>query len=260
MAEAFYRSLGDGRYDSGPATAGPWSPKTQHAGPPSALLGRALQSFGGRTDLRVARVTVEIPKPVPVGEVQVEVRALRSGARTDLLDAQLLADGEPVMLARAWRMSPSPDGTPELRAEPPPPALPGPQPPHGMSGAYVDGYLSAIEWRFLDGGGFDSRGPGAAWARQRIPLVDGEEDTPLSRVLTVADASWAVGFELDLTRQFAINTDVTVALHRQPVGEWFCMRTATTASPDGSGLAVGQLSDAHGDCGRIIQTLFIADR
>ncbi|ALG08522.1 thioesterase family protein [Kibdelosporangium phytohabitans] len=258
MAEtAFYQDLGDGRYASSPATAGPWSPRTQHAGPPSALLGRALRRFGGRTDLRVARITLEIPKPVPVGEVRVDVRALRSGKRTDLLEGELLADGEPVMLARAWRMAPSPDHTPEVRRQPPPPAVPGPQPDHGLSGAHNDGYLSAIEWRFLDGGTFDTPGPGAAWARQRIPLVEGEKDTALSRVLTLADASWAIGFEIDHRHQFVINTDVTVALHRDPVGEWFCMRTSTTTSPGGSGLAVGQLSDENGDCGRIMQTVFI---
>jgi hypothetical protein len=69
-----------------------------------------------------------------------------------------------------------------------------------------------------------------------------------------------VAFELDRVRQFTINTDITVALHREPAGEWFCMRSATTASPAGSGLAVGQLSDGDGDCGRIMQTILVADR
>jgi hypothetical protein len=257
---AFYQDLGNGRFGSSPATAGPWDPKTQHAGPPSALLGRALERYGGRTDLRVARVTLEIPRPVPVGELQVDVRAVRSGARTELLEADLLSDGQPVMLARAWRVALSPRETPVLRPEPPVPSLPAPQPRHGMSGAHVDGYISAIEWRFLDGGSFDTRGPGTAWARQRIALVAGEADTALTRVLVLADASWAVAFELDHTRQFVINTDVTLALHRRPVGEWFCIRSATTASPDGSGMAVGRLSDMDGDCGGIVQTLLIAGR
>jgi hypothetical protein len=259
-ADAFYRDLGDGCFESTAATAGPWSPKTQHAGPPSALLGRAFERFGGPSDLRVARVTVEIPRPVPVGDVRVEVRSVRSGARTELLAADLTSDGQPVMLARAWRVAPSPTDTPVLRTEPDPPPLPSPQPDHGMAGAHVDGYISAVEWRFLDGGSFDTPGPGAAWARPRIPLVDGETHTGLTRVLTLADACWAVAFELDRTRQFTINTDISIALHREPAGEWFCMRSATVASPAGSGLAVGQLSDRDGDCGRIMQTILVADR
>src|SRR5437588_570517 len=62
--------------------------------------------------------------------------------------------------------------------------------------AHVDGYVSAIEWRFLADGDFDTLGPGAAWARQRIPLIDGEPDTGLTRVLTIADACWAVAFKI----------------------------------------------------------------
>ena len=51
-----------------------------------------------------------------------------------------------------------------------------------------------------------------------------------------------------------------VALHRDPVGEWLCLRAATAASPAGSGLAEGRVDDAEGDCGRILQTLLIAER
>jgi acyl-Coa thioesterase superfamily protein/acyl-CoA thioesterase superfamily protein len=259
MPEAFYRDLGDGRYESTPATAGPWSPETQHAGPPSALLGRAMERHARRDGLRIARVTLEIPRPVPVGELRVDVRVAHATRRTELLEGEITAAGKTVLLARAWRVTGSPADTPRLRPNPDAPPLPPEQPPYEMAGAYMAGYISAMEWRFASGGGFDTPGPGTAWARQRIPLVAGEDDTPLSRVLTLADSSWAIGFELDHSRQRVINTDVTVALHREPAGEWLCLRSVTSASPNGSGLAHGQLDDAHGDCGRILQTLLIAD-
>jgi hypothetical protein len=260
LPEAFYRELGDGRYESTAATAGPWSPETQHAGPPSALLGRAMERCARRADLRIARVTLEIPRPVPVGELRVDVRVAHAGRRTELLEGEITAEGKAVLLARAWRIAGSPADTPHLRPDAGAPPVPGPQPPHGMAGAYLDGYVSAIEWRFVSGAGFDTPGPGTAWARQRIPLLAGEPDTPLSRALTLADSSWAIGFELDHARQRIINTDITVALHREPVGEWLCLRSATAASPHGSGLAHGRLDDADGGCGHILQTLLIADR
>lgn len=256
----FYRELADGRYESGPATAGPWSPKAQHAGPPSALLGRALERHAPRPGFRIARVTLELPRPVPVAELQVEVRTVRSGGRVELLEGTITSGGEPVMLARAWRMAASPDDTPSLSHEPAVPPLPEAQPPQTMAGAYLDGYVSAMEWRFEPGTTFDTPGPGVAWVRQRIPLVAGEEDTPLIRALTVADSSWAVAFELDHRRRLVINTDVTLALHRDPVGEWLCLSSSTAASPGGSGLAVGRLEDTVGDCGRILQTLLVAER
>ncbi|QIY57842.1 thioesterase family protein [Streptomyces sp. RPA4-5] len=258
--ESFYRPLGDGLYASSPSTAGPWSPKAQHGGPPSALMGRAFEQHAAREGFRIARVTLELPRPVPVGDLRAEVRTLRSGGRTELLEGELTSDGESVLMARAWRVAGSPADTPRLRPVSDPPQLPHPQPAHTMADAHLDGYMSAMEWRFAPGDGFDTPGPGTAWARQRIPLVAGEEDTPLTRALTLADSSWGVAFELDHRQQFVINTDVTLALHREPVGEWLCVRSATAASPGGSGLALGQLDDRDGDCGRVLQTLLVADR
>jgi Thioesterase-like superfamily len=260
LPEAFYRDLGGGRYASTAATAGPWSPDTQHGGPPSALLGRAMERCAPRPGLRIARLTVEIPRPIPVADLQVGVRIIRSGGRAELLEGEITAGGRPVLLARAWRLAAGPADTPALQHVPAPPPVPAPQPPHGMAGAYIDGYVSAIEWRFPAGQNFETRGPGTLWARQRIPLVAGEADTPLTRVLTLADSNWAVGFELDHLGRLVINTDVTIALHREPAGEWFCLRTATAASPYGSGLAVGQLDDEAGDLGRVLQTLLVAER
>ncbi|MFG1808590.1 thioesterase family protein [Streptomyces sp. NPDC049040] len=265
-SEAFYRSLGGGRYESGPATAGPWSPGTQHAGPPSALVGRAMERHEARPGMRVARVTVDLPRPVPVGPLDVEVTTIRSGARSELLEGRISSDGRTVLLARAWRLVAAPDDTPDLSPLPPVPALPGPQPPQTMTGAYLDGYVSAMEWRFPPGApgaqepGFDTPGPGTAWTRQRVPLVAGEADTPLTRTLTAADSSWAVAFELDHRRGLVINTDVTLVLHRDPVGEWLCLRSATAAAGGGSGLAHGELHDGTGECGRILQTLLVAGR
>jgi hypothetical protein len=259
LPEAFYRALGDGRYASTSATAGPWSPKAQHAGPPSALLGHLMERHQPREGMRIARVTLEVPYPVPVGELAVSVRTLRGGARTELLEGEITADGRTVMLARAWRVCASPADTPELRPEPAPAELPAEQARHGLTGAYLNGYVNAMEWRFPSGD-FDTPGPGAAWVRQRIPLVAGEPDTPLTRALTVADSNWAVGFELDHVRRLVINTDITLALHRDPVGEWLCLSAATAASPAGSGLAAGRLDDARGDCGRILQTLLVTER
>ncbi|WP_079194337.1 acyl-CoA thioesterase domain-containing protein [Streptomyces sp. CB02923] len=171
LPEAFYRDLGHGRYESSPATAGPWSPKWQHGGPPSALLGRALEQHDPREGLRIARATVELPRPVPMADLQVAVRTVRSGRRAELLEGEVSSGGNTVLPARAWRLVVSPPDVPPLRPEPKAPPLPGAQPPPTMARAHTDGYLTAMEWRFEPGGGFDAMGPGTVWARQRIPLL-----------------------------------------------------------------------------------------
>lgn len=257
--EAFYHDLGRGRFESTLATAGPWSPKWQHGGPPSALLGRTMERHEPHQGFRIARVTVELPRPVPVADLHVDVRTVHSGRRVQLLEGEIISGRDTVMLARAWRMAISPRDTPSLHFAPNAQPLPYAQPPHTMANAHLEGYIAAMEWRF-EAGGFDTMGPGTAWARQRIPLLAGQEDTPLTRALTVADSNWAVAFELDHHRRFVINTDMTLALHREPIGEWLCLRSATAASPQGSGLAVGQLDDKVGDCGRVMQTLLVNER
>src|SRR4051812_42825407 len=45
-------------------TRGPWDPRHQHAGPPSALLARAIEAAGGIEDGQLARITVDILRPV----------------------------------------------------------------------------------------------------------------------------------------------------------------------------------------------------
>ena len=85
MTDAFYEPLGDGRFAATPHTRGPWDPAFQHAGPPSALLGRELERCEPREDFVIARTTFEILRPVPVAEVQVAARVVRPGRSVELL-------------------------------------------------------------------------------------------------------------------------------------------------------------------------------
>src|SRR5215470_6150479 len=52
--KAFYLLIGDGRFESTPATAGPWSADSQHGGPPSALLARAFERLEPDPNQRLA--------------------------------------------------------------------------------------------------------------------------------------------------------------------------------------------------------------
>ena len=68
MPEAFYERDGD-RYRATELTRGPWDPGSQHAGPPSALIGREIERLEDAADFQVGRVTFEILRPVPIGPV-----------------------------------------------------------------------------------------------------------------------------------------------------------------------------------------------
>lgn len=259
-AGAFYEPLGDGRFASTRATAGPWSPDLQHGGPVSALIGRAFERHDPVPGARIARVTVEILRPVPVATLEVGVRVVRPGKRVALLEAEMTHEGRPVVRATAWRIIEAPSHLEPVVHAPPPPPLPGTTPPFPKwPGVHTGGYLSAMEWRIVDGA-FGQPGPGTTWARSRIPLLPGEPVTPLVRALTLADSASGIGSQLDLSKWLIINTDLTVALHRDPAGEWLCLAASLDASPGGSALCNAALADASGEFGRAMQTLIVDER
>jgi hypothetical protein len=124
---------------------------------------------------------------------------------------------------------------------------------------YEVGYHSAMEVRFVEGS-FVEPGPATAWMRMRVPLVEGEEPSPLVRVLVAADSGNGISGALDFSRYLFVNADLTVHLVRHPVGEWVCLQSVTSVDPAGIGLADTALHDEHGRIGRSAQSLFVAHR
>ncbi|WP_460072564.1 thioesterase family protein [Streptomyces sp. YKOK-I1] len=260
-AEAFYERESQDRFLPTPSTRGPWDAGSQHAGPPAALLGLAVeQRPGGRPDLRVARLTYEIMRPVPIRPLTVAVRVLRSGRSTELVEAVLTPDGgADVMRVTALLLKTVPHSVPEVS---PGPQVPGPASAPAKPFFPVPwdrGYHTGMEVRFA-AGSFLEPGPAKAWMRMRVPLVAGEEITPLSRVLIAADSGNGVSAELDFHRYVFINTDLTVGVHRHPEGEWVCLDARTMVDASGIGLAESALHDEKGPLGRSTQSLYVAPR
>lgn len=260
MPEAFYEKRGD-EFVATELTRGPWDPGAQHAGPPSALLGRELEGLAEAEAFQVGRVTFEILRPVPIGALRVESRILRPGKRVQLVEASLGNDDGELMRATAWRLRTSevelPDGA--VGEDEPPP---GPESGAGFeffpTGQEV-GYHTAMEGHAVRGS-FLEPGPATMWMRMRHPLVAGEEPTPLQRTLIAADVGNGISAVLDWRRYLFINVELTVHLERMPEGEWVCVDAVTRAQANGIGTAESQLSDRRGRIGRAGQSLLIAAR
>jgi hypothetical protein len=253
---AFYEQLDDGVFRSTRWTTGPWGPDAQHAGPPSALLGRAIERAAPET-AHVARVTAEILRPVPIADLRVEARTVRPGRSVALIEASLSAGDDAVVRASAWVIR-----TTDLDV-PAQPTVPSPAPPDGLPNLFDEraetDYIAAMEWRFVAGSFFEP-GPATAWLRMKLPLVAGEEPSPLQRVLTAADSASGISGALDFSKWVYVNPDLTVHLHRPLDGEWVCLDAVTTPEPSGVGLTAAALYDRRGPIGRSAQSLFVAPR
>jgi hypothetical protein len=257
VADSFYVPLGDGLWRATPHTTGPWEAGAQHGGPPSALLGRAVQRCQPRADMMITRFTCEILRSIPVGDISVQTRLARPGRKVELLEATASADGREVARASAWRVLRTDSPPVQPRAASPPGVRDQPRirPP----ASWTDGYISAIEWRQA-GGSLGGPGPATLWARMRYPIVPDEEPSPLERVLVIADSGSGISWELDMKSWLFINPELTVHLHRDAVGEWICLDAQTAISTGGAGLATSVLSDLDGPVGVAAQSLLITPR
>ncbi|HEX2131420.1 MAG TPA: thioesterase family protein [Actinophytocola sp.] len=255
LTEAFYEPLGGGRFASTKHSAGPWSPHTQHLGPPSALMIRALETLPAAGPMSFARLTVEVLGPVPVADLEVEAGVERPGRSVELLAAELRADGRLVARCRAWRHVHTDTSTVggDLDAPLPPPsagrAMYRPE-------SWGAGYLDAMEWRALSGD-LGTPGPATVWARQSVALVAGESPTSLQRLMVLADSGNGVSSRMDPREWLFINSELTVHLYRDPTGEWMALDAGTAIGPAGVGSAFTVLHDERGPVGRGAQALLV---
>ncbi|HET9593906.1 MAG TPA: thioesterase family protein [Solirubrobacterales bacterium] len=261
MFDAFYERDGD-LFRATELTRGPWDPGAQHAGPPAALLGYAIEGLPDSEEFQVGRVTFEILRSVPIAPVRVEARVARPGRRVQMVEAELSDEaGEVLMRVRGWRLRKTRlelPGEALIASQPPP--LPEKGEPAGFFPTGEEhGYHSAMEIRFV-AGSFLEPGPATAWLRMRQALVSGEEPTPLQRALVAADVGNGISAALDFRRFLFINVDLTVHFERMPKGEWIGVDAATLPRGNGVGTAESTLFDEGGRIGRALQTLLISER
>ncbi|MGV9678169.1 thioesterase family protein [Nocardia sp. NPDC003482] len=250
------------RFESTELTRGPWSPDAQHGGPPSALLGHVIERCEPRENFRVARVAVEILGPVPLAPLVVEAKVTRPGRSVELIEATMSSERGPVLKANAWRIRQAepelelPDGIVADETRPGPDTAAAET---HFESAFDVGFHQGIEYRFV-AGDFAELGPATCWLRLRRPIVAGTTPSPLERTLVAADHGNGISTVLDWNSYLFINTDLTVTLHREPIGEWICLDAVTYPEPNGTGLAESRLFDEKGAVGRSTQTLLIGHR
>lgn len=258
-----YRALGADQYHSTVLTRGPWHPDHQHAGPPVALVCRALEAAAQPHGLsHLARLTANLVRPVPIAELQVDVQPVYVGRNAGHFSAHLLAQGKEVGVFTALLQRENPLHLPQGLPGHPLPLIPtGPQdsaPAHFPFAGQNTGYADLVETRSAQGTIFN--GPCAIWFRLRHPLLEGEVPSPYQRVAVAADSGNGISAILDYQRYSFVNSDLTINLLRRPQGEWICLQAHTWLGDNGTGLAESALYDTQGLIGRSTQSLAVRER
>jgi len=240
-------------------TRGPWDPRAQHGGAPAALLARCIEQVEAPLPMEIARITVELMRPVPVdAPVTVRTRVVRPGKKVQVVEAVMATrDGTELCRAQALRIRResfelATAGVQEVEQPPPPES--------GRRELGVGGYeafaVTGVELRFVSGI-FLEFGAATVWIRLLQPVIPGEEPSGVQRACAAADFGNGVSSIYEWGRTVFINPDLTVHLGRMPVGEWICLEAVTHPGTHGRALAESRLFDVQGWVGRSLQSLLV---
>jgi len=244
-------------------TRGPWDVQHQHAGPPIAMVCRAIEAVAADHGLtHLGRLTANLLRPLPIAELEIEVETDYAGRNAAHYSARLWGQGKELARFTALMQRESELELPDVLD-----GHPLPQAPRSVAecapvrmpfGHRAVGYADLVENRLASGRFFGGRC--AAWFRLQRPLVDGEAPSGYQRVAVAADSGNGISAVLDFSRYSFVNSDLTINLLRRPVGEWICVDARTLLAPNGCGLAESQLFDEAGLIGRATQSLAVRAR
>jgi len=258
--DAIYRVEGDRALTSAYA-GGPWDPSLQHGSAPSSLVVWAAERVAAKQPMRVARLTIDLLRPVPIAPLTIRTELLREGRKIQVLGIHLATDdGVEVVRASVLKMRREPLCLPDSAAELP---LDMAEPDLGQDPVALlraqNPFLTGVSMRVVKGS-FLTPGPAAVWFRADRPIVEGAPISPLMRAAIAADFCNGTSSVLDFRRWTFINGDLTISLTRPPVGEWILLDAETWLGPEGGGIAFARLGDSQGYFGRAIQSVIVEPR
>ena len=267
--DAIYRREGE-LYCPSEWAGGPWSPQHQHGGAAAGLLARGALESARETGMRVARLTLDLFRPVPMGPLRLVRRFARQGKRIAVAELSLVHGEQEVTRASGLLLRERDDLAPTWTAGGDATAPPGPEAcerAEFMPQAYRAHVPPGFHWSLQIAIAQTGEVP-FAWIRTPLDLVAGEPTHALERAAAVSDLCFGLGarvllrrrvVDADLVRTRFINVDTTLYFERDPEGDWFAMRPTAVADDRGVGLAEVVGYDRRGRYGRALQAILAND-
>jgi hypothetical protein len=245
MANPPFFTIDGDHYVPTTAGRGPWNPNSLHGRVIIGLLGHEIERLHGDKDFVPARLTVDMYRLPDLSPVEVTTRVVREGRRIKVVDAEFISGG--VSAGRATcqllRRTERPEGLVWKPADwdaPPPDKIAPPAPSSNpMAGMWAMRPIA---------GGFMTAERRMTWMSEVRELVEGRPLTPFVRVAVAADFASPAANAGDAGLKY-INSDVTVYLHREPVGEWVGFEVTDHGATDGISYGATRLYDVEGPIG-----------
>lgn len=255
MQDCFF-SRSEDVFHSNEHCRGPWHKDFQHAGPPSALIARQIEEQAD--GMHVARIHIDLLKPIPIKPLQIKVEQAVAGKRRRVLLAYVYEEGQTQCIAQANALllrkesiatGPLPLHQPDT-----------PTPPEQCQDAGFNffpdapSYARAMHTKCT---GIEQQGRGQMWMKPRIDLVDNEPASALQRIFLAADSGSGVSMALDPKRYSFLNSDLNISIHRPAASDWVCLDARTHFQSDGHGLCETLVWDEHGVVASATQNLLL---
>lgn len=252
MISPFYRLEGGLYHPLIPAT-GSWNRAHQNGVAVGGLLASMIDDAPEAAPMSLCRLTVDIVRTVPFQPVEARCVAIKSGPRMQVLEAQILANGELVARAAAVRIRI--EDTPGDAEAPLPYPAPEDAPVRPITSALSQGH--PVETRVVKGSPREP-GPGAYWTRINAEVIESRPVSAAARAVMAADLASSPSSIINTREWSNANIDLSVYFTRAPVGDWILAEAETVTAGNGAALVNTVLADRTGPFGRAHQTLFIA--
>ena len=252
--EPYFELRGD-KVIASPHTAGPWDPGMQHGGAPTGLITHIAENLPSDAPMMLTRLTVDMKRPIPLGELTVRTDITRQGRNIQAADITLIANDKEVCRAAILKVREADFDMPES-VRPPPADFPASEVQHEVR--RFRGFNDDVT--IYEASSAPAHMRRAAWFHIARPWLGDHPTTPSMRAAATGDYCNGFGSGLDFEKWTFINADLTIDFARKPVGEKIMLAANAWIGPEGRGISYGELADEQGFFGRATQCLVIDQR
>lgn len=261
-AGSYFERIDAHRYRPTQHASSAWEPDELHFSPLGGLIVHAIEQHAQHAAenasavMLLGRISFDILGRLADDVCEVRVETIRPGRTIELVEAALAIRGRVAVRARAWLLGTIDTGA-IAGGDGASLAAPDTLAPWPMTSVWPGGYIASLDVRPVAP---PLPGRTAAWLSTEVELVAGDTVNPLASYVALVDTANGIAAREDPDRWIFPNVDLTIHLHRQPMGGWVGLDVGVAFGPTGQGVTSTVLHDLTGPVGHAQQILTVRPR